>query len=126
MKAIHGGKATNGKVDALKIATLLRGRCSPRPTSTRPRCGRPGTPCEDASISSATGRTCWPTFRTLITSTNLDAPAAKIAYKAKGEGVAEAFTDPDVRESVEIDLTLIEQYDAILRTLELLLERRPK
>jgi len=38
MKAIHGGKAKNDRIDALKIATLLRaGGCSPRPAPTRRR-----------------------------------------------------------------------------------------
>ena len=32
MKAIHGGKAKNDKVDALKIASLLQGGMLPRPT----------------------------------------------------------------------------------------------
>ena len=43
MKAIHGGKAKNDKIDAQKIAVLLRGGMLPRPMSIPPRCGPPGT-----------------------------------------------------------------------------------
>ena len=57
---------------------------------------------------------------------NLEPPAAKIAYKANREGVAEAFGEEDARKSVEIDFALIEHYDATLRELELHLERRAK
>jgi len=35
MKAIHGGKAKNDKIDAQKIAVLLRGGMLPQPTLSR-------------------------------------------------------------------------------------------
>src|SRR3954451_24611235 len=38
MRAIHGGKAKNDRIDAHKIATLLRGARSRRPMSIRLRC----------------------------------------------------------------------------------------
>jgi transposase len=53
-------------------------------------------------------------------------PAAKVAYKANREGVAEVFAEPDARKSMEVDLVLIEHYDPIIRDLELHLERRAK
>ena len=40
MKAIHGGKAKNDRIDAYKIATILRGGCFLTPTSTLPNGGR--------------------------------------------------------------------------------------
>jgi hypothetical protein len=51
MKAIHGGKAKNDKIDAHKIAVLLRGGAFPWPTSTHAGCGRPGI-CSVAGCSS--------------------------------------------------------------------------
>jgi transposase len=45
MKAIHGGKAKNDKIDAQKIAVLLRGGCSPRRMFIPRRCGLPVTSC---------------------------------------------------------------------------------
>jgi transposase len=57
---------------------------------------------------------------------NLPEPRAKVAYKTNREGVAEAFTEPDARKSMEVDFRLIEQYDEIIRDIELHLERRAK
>ena len=42
MKAIHGGKAQNDKIDSHKIAGLLRGGLLPGPTCIRRRCDRRG------------------------------------------------------------------------------------
>ena len=49
MKAIHGGKAKNDKIDAQKIAACSAVACCHRPTSTRPRCAPPVTCCGAAS-----------------------------------------------------------------------------
>jgi len=43
MKAIHGGKAQNDKIDSHKIAILLRGGMLPQAYVYPPRCGRPAT-----------------------------------------------------------------------------------
>ena len=45
MKAIHGGKAKNDKIDSQKIAALLRAACSPRPMSIPPPCALPFLRC---------------------------------------------------------------------------------
>jgi transposase len=55
MKAIHGGKAKNDKIDAHKIAVLLRGGCCRWRTSTRGRCAPPVISCADAATSCASG-----------------------------------------------------------------------
>ena len=57
---------------------------------------------------------------------NLPEPSAKVAYKSNRVGVAEAFSEPDARKSMEVDFQLIEQYDEIIRNIELHLERRAK
>jgi hypothetical protein len=48
MQAMHGGKATNDKIDSQKIAALLRGGCSRKPMCTLPQCAPLGT-CSDAA-----------------------------------------------------------------------------
>jgi transposase len=52
MKAIHGGKAKNDKIDSHKIAVLLRGGMLPMawPMSTRPPCAPLATCCASACI----------------------------------------------------------------------------
>ena len=50
MKAIHGGKAKNDKIDSQKIAILLRGGMLPQAYVIRPRCGRPAICCDAVCI----------------------------------------------------------------------------
>ena len=50
----------------------------------------------------------------------------KIAYKANRGGVAERFPDPAVQKSVEVDLTLIDFYDQLLRDVELTIVQTAK
>ena len=50
----------------------------------------------------------------------------RLAYAANREGVAEHFPDPSVRKSIEVDLALIDQYDALVTDLELTLVRDAK
>jgi hypothetical protein len=57
---------------------------------------------------------------------NLPALGKNIAYKANREGVAERFPDPAVQKSIEVDLTLIEHYDRLLRDLELAIVQTAK
>ena len=69
MKAIHGGKTKNDRIDALKIATLLRGGMLPQAYVSRRGCGRPGTCCAGGSTWSASAGSCSPTSRRPATST---------------------------------------------------------
>jgi transposase len=48
MKAIHGGKAKNDKIDSQKIAAYCVAGCCHRPTSIRLRCVPPAT-CSGAA-----------------------------------------------------------------------------
>jgi hypothetical protein len=64
MKAIHGGKAKNDKLDSHKIAVLLRGGLRRRRTCIPPPYGRHATCCAVACTSFASAASCWPTFRT--------------------------------------------------------------
>lgn len=57
---------------------------------------------------------------------NLPEPTRKIIYKANRAGIAEKFTDPSVRRSVEVDFELVAHYDQLIRSLELFLVRTAK
>ena len=57
---------------------------------------------------------------------NLPEFGRRLAYPASREGVPEHFADPSVRKSVEVDLTLLEQYDSLITDLELTLVRDAK
>jgi transposase len=119
MKAIHGGKAKNDKIDSHKIAALLRGGMLPQayvyPAEMR------------ATRDLLRRRTHLMRKRAELlahvqntnSQYNLPEIGKKIAYKANREGVAERFADPAVQKNIEVDLALITYYDNLLQDLEL-------
>jgi transposase len=119
MKAIHGGKAKNDKIDAPKIAVLLRGGMLPR-AYVYPADMRATRDLLRRRLHLVRHRA---ELLTHIQQTNsqynLPEIAKKIAYKANRDGVAERFPDPAVQKSIEVDLALIGHYEALLRDLEL-------
>jgi transposase len=119
MKAIHGGKAKNDKIDAHKIAVLLRGGMLPQAYVY---------PAEMRATRDLLRRRMYLTRKraellTHVQNTNsqynLPEIGKKIAYKANRDGVAERFSDPAVQKSIEVDLALLGYYDDLLRDLEL-------
>ena len=126
MKAIHGGKAKNDKIDAQKIAVLLRGGMLPQ-AYIYPADMRSTRDLLRRRISLVRKRAELLTHVQQTTSQyNLPALSRNIAYKANREGVAERFPDPAVQKSIEVDLTLIEHYDRLLRDLELAIVQTAK
>jgi len=119
MKAIHGGKAKNDKIDSQKIAALLRGGMLPQASVS---------PAEMRATRDLLRRRM-PLARTRgellahVQHTNsqytLPAIGKKMASKANRAGVAERFADPAVQKSLEGDLALITSYDALRRDVEL-------
>ena len=126
MRAIHGGKAKNDRIDARKIAGLLRGGMMPMAyvypaemRSTRDLLRR------RLHLVRKRGQLL-AHIQNTHHQCNLPPPARKIAYKANREGVAERFEDASTRKSVEVDFGLIAHYDDLVRDLELFLVRQAK
>jgi transposase len=126
MKAIHGGKAKNDRIDAFKIATLLRGGLLPQAyaypvgmRATRDLLRR------RLHLVRKRGQLL---AHIQMTSHqyNLEPLGKRIAYPTNRVGVAEHFPDPAVRKSIALDLALLERYDELLTDLELDLVRRAK
>ena len=119
MKAIHGGKAKNDKIDSQKIAALLRGGLLPQayvsPADMRATRDllrrRPHLMRQRSELLAHVQNT--------NSQYNLPEIGKKIAYKANREGVAERFDDAAVQKTIEVDLALITYYDELLRDLEL-------
>jgi transposase len=118
MKAIHGGKAKNDRIDALKIATLLRGGMLPQAyaypagmRATRDLLRR------RLHLVRKRGQLL---AHIQMTSHQYNLPplGKRIAYPANREGVAEHFEDRAVRRSIALDLALLERYDELLADLE--------
>lgn len=126
MKAIHGGKAKNDRIDARKIAALLRGGTFPLayvyPAEMR------------ATRDLLRRRNYLMRKRTDLLShiqntnsqCNLPEFGKKIAYKIHRDEVAERFEDPETRLSIEVDLELIGHYDRLLETLQRHIQRTAK
>jgi len=126
MKAIHGGKAKNDKIDSHKIAVLLRGGMLPQAyvypapmRSTRDLIRR------RLHLVRKRGQLLAHIQNTRA-QYNLPAFGRKLAYKANREGVVEHFSDPSVQKSIEVDLALIDHYDALVTDLELTIVREAK
>src|SRR6266542_3625568 len=115
MKAIHGGKAKNDKIDAHKIAVLLRGGMLPQAYVY---------PAEMRATRDLLRRRMYLTrkraellghVQNTNSQYNLPEIGKKLAYKANRTSVAERFPDPAVQKSIEVDLALIGHYDCLLR-----------
>jgi transposase len=119
MKAIHGGKAKNDRIDAHKMAVLLRGGMLPQAYGY-PANMRATRDLLRRRMSLMRKRA---ELLTHIQNTNsqynLPEIGKKIAYKANRDGVAERFPDPAVQKSIEVDLALLGHYDHLLRNMEL-------
>jgi len=119
MKAIHGGKAKNDKIDSQKIAVLLRGGMLPQayvyPAEMRATRDllrrRMHLMRKRAELLAHVQNT--------NSQYNLPEIGKKIAYKANRTGVAERFPDPAVQKSIAVDLAMIDSYDRLLTDLEL-------
>jgi transposase len=127
MKAIHGGKAKNDKIDAEKIARLLRGGALPV-AYVYPQAMR-------ATRDLLRRRTFLVRRRAELlahvvntnSQYNLPPLAKKLSYAAnRAELDLSRFTDPSVRKAVEADLALVDACDVQIRGLELYLTRTAK
>jgi transposase len=126
MKAIHGGKTKNDRIDALKIATLLRGGMLPQAyvypagmRATRDLLRR------RLHIVRKRGQLL-AHIQNTSHQYNLPPLGKRIAYPSNREGVAEHFEDRVVRKSIAVDLALLERYGALVIDLESYLVRQAK
>lgn len=118
MKAIHGGKAKNDKIDAHKIAALLRGGMLPQAYVYPPEM-RATRDLLRRRLHFVRERG---ELRAHIENTksqyNLPDFPARLTCAANRKGVAESFSDPCVRRSIETDLELIDHYDELIGKIE--------
>jgi transposase len=118
MKAIHGGKAKNDRLDSEKIARLLRSGTIPMayvyPAGMR------------ATRDLLRRRTYLVRKRADLlahiqntnSQYNLPEFGKRIARKIHRTGLAEQFDDPAVARSIAVDIELIDHYDRIITNLE--------
>ncbi len=119
MKAIHGGKAKNDKIDSHKIAVLLRGGAFP-PAYVYPRRMRATRDLLRRRLFFVRKRgELFTHVRNTFHQYNLPAPSGQLLYKKNRVGLALAFAhEPSVRASIEADLALADPYDDVIRRIE--------
>ena len=118
MKAIHGGKAKNDRIDSEKIARLLKSGMIPMSyvypsemRSTRDLLRRRNYLVRKRSELLT---------HIQITNAQYNLPAfgKKISRKIHQKGLAEQFDDPQVQKSISVDLELVGHYNRLLTNLE--------
>jgi transposase len=118
MKAIHGSKTKNDRIDSKKIAKLLRAGMIPM-AYVYPKPMRSTRDLRRRRMHFVRERA---DVLTHIQQTNhqynLPNIGKTLKYKGNREGVAERFDDESARKTVETDLELITYYDTIIRKLE--------
>jgi transposase len=118
MKAIHGGKAKNDKIDAYKIAVLLRGGMLPQAyaypkamRATRDLLRRRNHLMRKRADLLAH-------IQNTASQYNLAPLGRCLDRKGERQMIPAHFSDPVVRRSVELDLAVIAHYDGLLAKLE--------
>ncbi len=119
LKAIHGGKTKNDKIDSKKIAFILRGGNFPvayvyprKMRSTRDLLRR-------RMYLMRTRAAILVHIQNTNSQYNLGPFPKKLSYRSNRSGVADRFKDQSVRKTVEVDLHLLDFYDEVLRGVEL-------
>ncbi|MCX6356252.1 MAG: IS110 family transposase [Candidatus Aureabacteria bacterium] len=126
MKAIHGGKAKNDKVDSEKLARMLRGGTFPVAYAypQKMRADRDLLRRRNYLVrkrSELLGH-----IQNTNSQYNLPPIGLSLDVKRDREDVAKHFPIPAVRKSVEVDLKLLDHLDVIVADLERHIERTVK
>ena len=128
MKAIHGGKAKTDKIDAHKIAVLLRGGMLPQ-AYVYPR-GMRETRDLLRRRTLLVRRRAEALVHLANTNSQYNLPplTKKLAYAANRAelDLPARFADPSARRNVELDLAFIDHCDEQVRAVELYLTRAAK
>ncbi len=126
MKAIHGGKAKNDRIDAYKIAYLLRGGNIPMAYVYPPEMRATRDLMRRRNHFMRKRAELLAHIQNTNHQYNLPAFHKSICYKGNREGIAERFSDECVRKSIEVNLSLIDHYDQLLRKLEYYINKKAK
>jgi transposase len=118
MKAIHGGKAKNDRLDAQKIAVLLRGGMLPQAYAypATMRATRDWLRRRLHLVRQRAERLTH--IRETNSQNHLPALGKSLKSKAQREGVTQRLSDPAVQKNIDVDLALIDDYDRVIRALE--------
>jgi len=118
MKAIHGAKVKNDRVDAYKIATLLKFGLLAQGYVYPPRLRGSRGLTRRRTYLARKRADLLSHIQNTNSQYNLPEFGKKIAHKMHRQGLAEQFADPSVRRSIELDIELIDHYDRLIDKLQ--------
>jgi len=126
MKAIHGGKSKNDKIDSYKIAALLRGGNLPQ-AYVYPSGMRAARDVLRRRLFVVRHRAgLYTHIQNTVTQYNLEPFGKRIDQAGNRIDLLEHFEDEDVQMSVAANVALIDSCDETIYELELFLESRAK
>jgi transposase len=108
MKAIHGGKVKNDKIDSQKIVALLRSGMLPMAYVYPPQMRSTRDLLRRRLYLSRQHAQLQTHIQNTNTQYNLPPFEKRIDRRSNRSGIAERFTDPMVRTSVEVDVALMD------------------
>jgi len=124
MKAIHGGKAKNDRIDSNKIAVLMRGGMFPE-AYVYPREMRGTRDLMRRRMHLMRKRSeLLAHIHNTNSQYNLPEIKKNLRYAFNRDGIVERFSDPSVQKSIELDLNLIGFYDKQLSKVEWFIQRQ--
>ena len=126
MKAIHGGKAKNDRIDAYKIAHLLRGGNIPMAYVYPPEMRATRDLMRRRNHLMRKRAELLAHIQNTNHQYNLPPFLKNICYKGNREGVVDHFTDECVQKSIEVNLSLIDHYDKLMGKLEYYITKKAK
>jgi transposase len=118
MRAIHGGKAKNDRIDAHKIAVLLKGGMIPQAYVYPPEMRATRDLLRRRNHLMRKRSELIAHIQNTISQYNLPAFEGRIRKRHERDGLLAHFPDVQVRNSVGLDLALIDHYDELLPKLE--------
>ncbi len=126
MRAIHGAKAKNDRIDSRKIAMMLKGQMMPQayvyPAKMR------------ATRDLMRRRLHFVNHRGQILAHiqmthhqyNLPSPGKRISYRSNRDGIGEGFNDTSIKASIAADLALVDHYEHVIGDLEVAVLRQAR
>jgi transposase len=118
MKAIHGGKAKNDRIDANKIAVLLRGGMFPVAYVYPPKMRSTRDLLRRRMFLNRKRSALITHIKCTFAQYNLPEPEQKISRVAHRDGISEQIPDPGASRNVQLDLDVLSFYDSTLTKLE--------
>jgi len=118
MKAIHGGKAKNDKIDSHKIAVLLRGGMIPIAYTYPVKMRATRDLLRRRNHLMRKRAELYAHIQNTRNQYNLPEPLGCIAKPQNRDGIVERFEDPSVQKMIDADLAVIEAYDPIIAKME--------